>query len=732
MGIKHGVLRKAQFAFRREGCFLAEGDAPIKISVFIYYKMEHYQILKDLAVIAVSAALAMRVFNILRLPLLLGFILTGIFIHPVLGLIEDKEIIGQLGELGVAFMMFYIGLEFNLERLKNVFLPSLLAVVFQILAMAALGIYAVSKIQLGGLNGIFLGGILAMNSTVVIVEIFTRRKDLDKYYAQVATGILIFEDLFAIFLLVALSDMADMADKGLRIMELASTTLALFSFLVAIFVVGKLFVPMILKKVAEREQEMLMFTFCLILGIGELAVVSGLSLALGAFLAGAIISGTMVSNKVERLTESFKNLFVAIFFIYTGMSIDPSSLLLLWKPILLLSGAVVIFQTSACFLGSLVGGAQPSEAFKTAIIMPQIGEFGFVIAALGISLGVIDQSIMSIALGVSLVTVFINPLLGTLGIKFAAFCARIEPLFVRRSLSAYSAFLTDSMLRAARNRTFVLILASLIGCCVYLLLLNALYVVSKFFISLFDSGNTWAVYAIYGVATLAALPLILGLLRSLGFKALSFGSFVSNLETRFLLAVRRHLDKADFKKRDNLISNLKSNCAWATEFSEVEIGELSYAAGKTVGALSIRSRTGAEIAAVRRGRFAECEIGASFRIYPEDVIILAGNAKQIESAAKILTLQSFSYNDERLSPVNAVEIELPEKSWIDGLSLADAELPRRYGVRVIAFRCGDEEMRPMPSSKFYAKEKILIVGSPENIEKFRASLVEDREGGLRK
>ncbi len=692
--------------------------------------MEHYKILQDLAVIVVSAALAMRVFNFLHLPLLLGFILTGILIHPVLGLIENKEIIGQLGELGVIFMMFFIGMEFNLERLKKVFLPSLIAIIFQIVTMAALGMYAAFKLGLDGLNGTFLGGVLTMSSTVVIVEIFARRKDLDKYYAQVITGILILEDLFAIFLLVALSDMVD--TEELRITELGSTTLALFSFLVAIFVTGKLLVPTILKKVAEREQEMLMFTLCLILGIGELAAISGLSLSLGAFLAGAIISGTMIANKVERLTDSFRNFFVAIFFISTGMLIDPSSLLSLWGPILLLSAAVVVLQILACFTGTLIGGVQPSDAFRGAVSMPQIGEFSFVIASLGISLGVIDQSIMTLALGVSLVTVFVNPLLGLFEIRFSDFCGRMEPFFIRRALAAYSSFLSNTVSRAAKNRIFVLLVGSFIGCCVYMLLLNALYVVSKFFISLIDSRNTLAQHVVYAAAIIVALPLVLGLLRSLGFKMFSFGKFGSYLETRFILAVRRHLDNADFKKRDNLISNLKSNCSWATEFSEIEIGELSYAAGKTVGSLSIRSKTGAEIAAVRRGRFAECEIGPSFRIYPEDTLVLAGNSKQIESAAKILTQSSFSYNDERMSPVNAVELELPEGSWLEGLSLAEAELPKRFGVRVVAFRSAGEEMRPLPSSKFNAKDRILIVGSPDNIEKFRSLFAKSWEEVLRK
>ena len=213
----------------------------------------------------------MRIFSMLKLPLLLGFIIVGILLAPVSGLISSAGDIAELGELGVMFMMFFVGMEFNLERLKKVFAPSVLGIAFQIGAMGVLGMIAAGLMGLSKIDGVFLGGVLAMSSTIVIVEIFTQKRDLSKLYAQIAIGILIIEDIFAVFLLVVLSGLSSgTLPSG---MELLRSTIALLSFMITIFVAGKLFIPKLLRKfaVSGNQQEMIMLIFCLIMGLGELA-----------------------------------------------------------------------------------------------------------------------------------------------------------------------------------------------------------------------------------------------------------------------------------------------------------------------------------------------------------------------------------------------------------------------------------------------------------------------------
>ena len=207
--------------------------------------------LKDLAIIVVAATVSMRVFSMLKLPLLLGFIIVGIVVSPLTGLISSSENIAALGELGVMFMMFFVGMEFNLERLKKVFAPSLLGISFQIAAMGVLGMASAGIMGLSKIDGVFLGGVLAMSSTIVIIEIFAQRRDLSKLYAQIAIGILIIEDIFAVFLLVVLSGLSSGSLPGAA--EIFRSTLAILSFMITIFVVGKLAVPRILRRFAAKS-----------------------------------------------------------------------------------------------------------------------------------------------------------------------------------------------------------------------------------------------------------------------------------------------------------------------------------------------------------------------------------------------------------------------------------------------------------------------------------------------
>jgi len=305
-------------------------------------------LLQDLAIIVVASTVAIRIFSFLKLPQLLGFIVTGILLSPVFNVINDKHAITQLGELGVMFMMFFVGMEFDLNRLKKVFAPSFFGILFQIIVMGLLGMASASMMNMTNIDGIFLGGVLAMSSTIVIVEVFTQRRDLGKPYAQIATGILILEDLFAVFLLVILSGIADGAPD---IYKLGQSTITMLAFVITIFVLGKLIVPAMLKKLvlSKNTQELIMFTLCLMMGIGFLALSSGMSLALGAFLAGSIISGTFVSQKIEHLSTPFRNLFVALFFVSVGTMIEPGQIIKLWLPIVLISVAVIVLQTFACF-----------------------------------------------------------------------------------------------------------------------------------------------------------------------------------------------------------------------------------------------------------------------------------------------------------------------------------------------------------------------------------------------
>ncbi len=755
-----------------------------------------YALLGDLAVIIVSATVCMRLFSFLKLPQLLAFIVVGILLSPVFGVIKEKETITELGELGVMLMMFFVGMEFDLERLKKVFAPSVLGITFQILGMGALGIAIASLMGLTGIDGVFLGGVLAMSSTIVIVEIFAQRRDLNKPYAQIAIGILIIEDLFAVFLLVILSGLADGKPD---IYKLGQSTLVMSAFVISIFVIGKLSVPPMLKKLAfsRNPQEMIMFTFCLILGLGFLAVVSGLSLALGAFLAGSIISGTVLSEKVEQFVTPFRNLFVALFFVSVGTMIDPRQILDLWLPIIAISISVIVLQTFACFVGIVLGGARCKDAYLAAINKAQIGEFSFVVAGLGLSLGVMDSSIMTIAMGVSFLTVFVNPFLSGHSDKVIAFFEKIVPSKIKTAFDIYHDSFCAVAETAQKSQNLKLVLSPLTKILIYSLLFCALMFAAPYLSGVVETNASLAKYskpimlAMWAVVAVVALPIIAGIITNLEetisrileistlggsmkathkarlarfingvfslviiltFAAIYLGiisyylplgelsllgasvflvagfflrKFVINmkqsLEGRFSGVVKRNLENAMHHRRDMMLARIKKNYKWAIEISEIEISELAAAAGKSVGELGLRAKTGSEIVAIRRGAFVIYNISAQTFIFPDDVVVLSGTPEANAKAEKMLSAMELDFDEAPHALSTNYELktfEVPTDSALAGQSLGGADLNRKFGVKILAISRAGTDVRPSAAFAFKPEDKMLAMGGSEKLSAF--------------
>ena len=687
-------------------------------------------LLSDLAVIIVAATISMKVSSVFKIPQLLGFIVVGILLSPVLGLIKSGGSISQLGELGVMFMMFFVGMEFNIEKLKKVFAPSILGIGSQIVAMGALGLFAARCMHMTVVDGIFLGGVLAMSSTIVIVEIFSRRGDLSKLYAQIAIGILIIEDIFAVFLLVVLSGLS--SGQLPSAAELARSTLAILSFMITIFVIGKLVVPKALRKFASdgNRQELIMAIFCLIMGLGELAELSHLSLSLGAFMAGSVISGSDVSRRVEHITDPFRNLFVALFFVSVGTQINPKMILELWLPIVLISAGVVVFQTLACFCGIVAGGARCRDAYLAAVNKAQIGEFSFVIAGLGISSGVMNPSIMAIAMGVSFLTVFVNPLVSGVSDRVIGFCSRVAPKPLISALDVYGRFVNSVSKNASGSSKFAGFMPRFLEIFIYTLLFSAVMFVAAWCADWVEGAKLPAaewiafVFAFLPVRNAVVILAVSLVLLAVFFRR-SFSALRHSLEGRFSSVVKRHLENAESSRREQLFDGVKSSRSWARNVAEVEIDEFADAAGRSIAELAIRSKTGAEIAVVKRGRFPIFNITSQLRLYPEDVVVLCASDSQISEAEKILTrkapIKSLDEEEaEWAGDIKLEEFEVAEGSKLCEMSLKQSELPRRFGVKVMDVFVGGsrEPSQPDPSAHFSVGDKLLCMGSAAIFDKF--------------
>jgi CPA2 family monovalent cation:H+ antiporter-2 len=370
--------------------------------------MEEGSLIKNLDIIVASAGTIGMVFHFLRLPLLLGYIVSGFIIGPHFlptPFVKDEYTIRQLSELGVIFLMFYVGVEFDLEKLKRAAGSSLLAVLSQTISMVLIGILISPLFGWSGMNGMFLGALLAITSTMVTIPLLKEQNAMNKNFGQLTMGILILEDIVAILLLVILSGIA--ITGYFEWEAVGRVTFLVGVFVVMVLVIVKLFASRlirVMKKVTAPE----LFVLVIIgfaLGLGEIANKFHFSVELGAFLAGSVLSQSSISKQIEHIIEPFRDIFSSIFFATIGMMIDPTAMVANLPQIVIISVIVLFAKSAACWFGLFVAGEKSDVSFHAATYISQIGEFSFIIAAMGNSTGVTHPSLISIAVGVSLVTI---------------------------------------------------------------------------------------------------------------------------------------------------------------------------------------------------------------------------------------------------------------------------------------------------------------------------------------
>lgn len=383
--------------------------------------------IQDLAVIMLIAGLTTVLCHRLKQPIVLGYILVGIIIGPhtpPFSFISEQTTIQILAELGVIFLMFSLGLEFNLHKLSKVGAVAFIAATLEIVIMIFLG-YGIG--QLFGwtrIDSIFLGAILSISSTTIIVKALSELKVKNENFAQLIFGILIIEDMFAILILALLSSIA--LSGSLDIGNIMATITKLSSFLIIAPIIGILLVPRLLAYIAKfKSSEMLLISVLgLCFGFCLLVVRLDYSVALGAFIIGAIIAESHELVKIERLINPIRDMFSAIFFVSVGLLFDPTLLHQYFLPILVITLAVIVGKVISCSLGVIVSGRDGKTALKVGMGLAQIGEFSFIIASLGITLKVTDAFLYSIAVSVSIITTLLTPYL----IKSSDTVARYIPV----------------------------------------------------------------------------------------------------------------------------------------------------------------------------------------------------------------------------------------------------------------------------------------------------------------
>ena len=366
---------------------------------------------QDLYILMITAAVVSILFKLLKQPVVLGYIVAGVLVGPHLfgQTFVNGDNVKAWGDIGVLFVLFCIGLEFRLKNLISNGKVAAIGALTIIGGMMLLG-YAVGwDAGLDMVNSLFLAGMLCMSSTTIVMKAIDEAGLSKERFVKGATTILIVEDVVAVVLMVLLSSIAirHQFDGS----ELAGKVLDLVLTLVAWFVCGILIIPTLIRKLEKylNDETLIILALGLCLGMVLSAEEAGFSSALGAFVMGSILAETVEAHRVEKLMSPLKNVFAAIFFISVGMMIDPAALSQYWMSIIYVSLVIIIGMILFGTLGCWWGGQTMRDSMLTSFSFVQIGEFSFIIAGLGASLGVLSPIIYPVIVASSVVTTFLTP-----------------------------------------------------------------------------------------------------------------------------------------------------------------------------------------------------------------------------------------------------------------------------------------------------------------------------------
>lgn len=394
------------------------------------------KLIEDLALILVTGAITTLIFKKIKQPLVLGYIIAGLLVGPHFSItptVADKENIETLAEIGVIFLLFSLGLEFSFKKLIRVGGASTITAFTEIIFIVVAGYLAGKWMGWSKMDSVFLGGMLASSSTTIIIRAFEELGVKTKRYANVVFGVLVVEDIVVILLMVLLSTMA--VSQQFEGGELLKTVLKLLFFLALWFIMGIFLLPTLLKKAKNliNDETLLILSIGLCLGMVILATKVGFSAELGAFIMGSIFAETTSAEKVEHIIKPVKDLFGAVFFISVGMMIDPAAMIEYKWPVIIVTLLTVFGKLFSTTLGAILSGQPLKQSVQVGMSMAQIGEFAFIVATLGLNLGVISNFLFPVAVGASAITTFTTPYLIKYSEPFYNFLLRILP---RRSVTA--------------------------------------------------------------------------------------------------------------------------------------------------------------------------------------------------------------------------------------------------------------------------------------------------------
>ena len=662
-------------------------------------------LIQDLALILVVAGIVPLLFRKLRQPLVLGYIVAGFLVSPhmpyIMSVVERRNI-QTWADIGVMFLLFSLGLDFSFKKIMKMGASPMISACSIIFCMTVLGICVAHAFGWSRMDCIFLGGMLAMSSTTIIFKAFDDMSLRQHHFASVVISVLILEDILAIVMMVMLAAISggNNPDGG----EMAQSILRIVFFLVLWFVVGIFAIPLFLRHIRKlmSNETLLIVSLGLCCLMAVISAKAGFSSAFGAFVMGSILAETVEADKIERIVEPVKNLFGAIFFVSVGMLVDPSILISYYIPILSIVLTIIIGQSVFGSFSFLLGGESLRNAIRCGFSMAQIGEFAFIIASLGLSLGVISDFLYPVVVAVSVITTFLTPYMMKASVPCYGYLERHLPKRLQRSITLMSGR-DPQHSDSDKGNWHKLLRAMVINTMIYSILSIAVIAISitmllPFLRSVIPSStnssmpSTWIANLLCGIVTIIAIsPFLRAIVmkknHSEEFQALWSENRINRFPLVFTIICRTIIAMAF----------VFYVCNYLTHFTNAILITVAVIAI----VLMVMSRK------LKRH---------SIRL--ERLFVM--NLRSRDIAAQARGKRRPLYEGRLLDrDIHIAEIEIPEDSRWAGKRLSQLRLRNRFGVHVSSILRGIRRINtPSGDCIIFPGDKIQAIGSDSQLAKF--------------
>ncbi|MEN9918169.1 MAG: hypothetical protein RL662_605 [Bacteroidota bacterium] len=745
-------------------------------------------LVSDLALILITAGVVSILFKLLKQPVVLGYIVAGFLISPHFGLIPnvaDMDNITTWAEIGVIFLLFALGLEFSFKKLMAVGGTASIATLINMGSMIIIGYIIGQLMGWTSIESMFLGGMLSMSSTTIIIKAFNDMGLQKKRFAGIVFGMLIVEDLAAILMMVLLSTVA--VSQHFQGMELVNNSLKLVFFMVIWFVVGIFLIPTLLEKLKKHlnDETLLIVAVGMCLGMVLFADAVGFSAALGAFIMGSVLAETIEAKHIEHLIEPIKNLFGAVFFVSVGMMIVPDIIVEYAIPILILTLVVLIGRVIFATLGVVASGEGLKVSIQAGFSLAQIGEFSFIIATLGMQLGVISDFIYPIIVAVSVITTFTTPYFIKGSVPVFNYLESKIPTKWETLITGYAS--TNQKTVNCENDWNTLLKKVLMYVTVYFVLALAVFFISNNLLVPFITQHIpgiWGSILSGFVTLLLMIPFMKAIIRrdsrSVEAKKLwndnhfnkgalialnllrivlcvvlilmvliplfpemtgvlllvsvlialgitfteGFGKHSLKMEARFFENLN---NKENSEERSRSVGTRVKNelLSKNIHLEEIEVPRNSQKVGQTLGELNFKQLTGVNVVSIIRGSQKINIPDGDVRLYPFDRLVVAGtddDLLRLQQALDALTTQD-SYQTEANHQISLWQYELELGNSLIGKTIQDSKIKERTDCLVIGIERDNEDIINFAGDMVLQENDTLwLTGEKDKLERFEANL----------